>query len=129
MRIMPLNANDAQILEVVREWVELLAAEQYVRALEFVDPGQAWTPALLRSVISNYGSVEPRKDGATFRVTSIGDAKGGPAPRHEVDRQGGKVTVWFDLPLNGQWSDLTATFQVLEANGGLALVLDDVHVM
>jgi hypothetical protein len=129
MRIMPLNANDGQILDVVREWVELLAAERYARAVEFVDPGQVWTPALLRSVIRNYGSVEPRKDGSTFRVTSIGDAKGGPSPRHAVDRQGGRISVWFDLPLNGQWSDLTATFQVSETKGGLALVLDDVHVM
>lgn len=88
-----------------------------------------WTPQLLRTVITNYGSVEPMRDGSTYRVTPIGTAHGGTPPRHEVDRDGDCISVWFDLPPNGEWSDLTATFDVVRRGSRLRLVLDDVHVM
>jgi hypothetical protein len=84
---------------------------------------------LLRTVVTNYGSVEPTRDGTTYRVTPLGTARGGPVPRHRVDRDGDRIRVWFDLPLNGEWSDLTATFDVVRRDQGLSLVLDDVHVM
>jgi hypothetical protein len=129
MRTLPLHATDDEILEVARDVADLLATDRYDDALKLVDARGHWTPALLRSVIRNYGSVEPRADGSAFRVTSLRDARGGPSPRHEVDRQRGSVYVWFDLPLNGEWSDLTATFEATERDGGLILVLDDVHVM
>jgi hypothetical protein len=35
----------------------------------------------------------------------------------------------YDLPLNGAWSDVTATFDILDTPDGLALALNDVHVM
>ena|SRR5215831_1817862 len=129
MRILPLSATDKDILDVAREWTDLLATDAYDRALELVDPGPNWTPSLLRSVISNYGSVQPRTDHMAFRVTARDAARGEPAPRHHVDRRNNRIAVWFDLPLNDAWSDLTATFDVVENSGGLVLRLDDVHVM
>jgi hypothetical protein len=80
-------------------------------------------------------------------------------PRHEVDRfqddhsegsvgviAGGKTTeihssdtarrqttflgsVWFDLPLNGYWSDLTATLDLRVLNNQVVFELNDIHVM
>jgi hypothetical protein len=126
---LPVNASDSQILDVVRMWAHSLAAEDYAGALALVDARRHWTPDLLRTVITNYGSVEPMRDGSTYRVTPLGTVRGGPKPRHEVDREGDRISVWFDLPLNGEWSDLTATFDLIPRDGGLALVLDDVHVM
>ena len=59
-------------------------------------------------------------------------------PRHEVDRwesprrrEGGEEAlgeVWFDLPLDGEWSDLTATFEVRRGEAGMWLVLREIHV-
>lgn len=126
---LPLNATDAQILDAVRQWAAALAAEDYAGALAMVEARSHWTPELLRTVITHYGSVEPMRDGSTYRVTSLSAAQGGPSPRHEVDRDDDRISVWFDLPLNGQWSDLTATFDVVPRNGQLVLVLDDVTVM
>jgi len=37
--------------------------------------------------------------------------------------------VWFDLPLNGVWSDLTATFDIKLDGEALYLELDDIHVL
>ena len=84
-------------------------------------------------MIVGYGSPEPR-DGHDHRVTSTALAAGGRTPTHEVERYearaGDRVGhVWFDLPLDGEWSDLTATFDIERRAGRLVLVLDDVHVM
>ena len=57
MRTVPMNASDEAILEVLEEWTELLAAEDYAGALALLppDPDQNWTPALLESDVSGYG--------------------------------------------------------------------------
>ncbi|KMW57419.1 hypothetical protein AIOL_002383 [Candidatus Rhodobacter oscarellae] len=34
----------------------------------------------------------------------------------------------FDLPLDGEWSDLTATFEVMQVKEQFVLVLQDIHV-
>ena len=98
--LLPPDASDSQILDAVRAWADALAAEDYAGALAMVDARPDWTPELLRIVIGNYGSIEPMRDGSTYRVTPLGSARGGPAPRHRVDRDGDHVSVWFDLPLN-----------------------------
>jgi hypothetical protein len=35
----------------------------------------------------------------------------------------------YDLPFDGQWSDVTSTFEILGLAEGAVLALDDVHVM
>jgi hypothetical protein len=57
-----------------------------------------------------------------------------PWPRHEVDRDtlpdGQPFTsVWFDMPLNGYWSDVTATFDLDRDGEMLVLALEMIHVM
>lgn len=128
LTILPENASDAEILNAVRAWAALLAAEEYAAAFALVECRPHWTPELLRTVIRNYGFVEPMGDGSTYRVTPLESASGGPTPLHEVDRSDGRISVWFDLPLNGEWSDLTATFDLEPRDGKLALVLDHIHV-
>jgi len=133
MMTLPLDARDDDILAVVRAWAELLAEERYADALAFVDHREHWEPALLRTVIMSYGSPAPC-EGHDHRVTPLALAGGELKPRHEVDRcdsnAGDRVGyVWFDLPLDGEWSDLTATFDIECREGRLVLVLDDVHVM
>jgi hypothetical protein len=44
-----------------------------------------------------------------------------------VDEERGHVN--FDLPLEGQWSDLTALFDLTRRPDGVRLILDDVHVL
>ena len=135
MKRLPLDASDEDLLHAIREWAGLLAADDYEGAAAYLyepHPGRlgAWTPRLIETVVRNYGSIEPMPDGRTFRVTPLAAATGGPSPRHEVDRNGADTGfIWFDLPLNGAWSDLTATFTFLPADGSIVIVLDDLHVM
>lgn len=36
--------------------------------------------------------------------------------------------VWYDLPLNGEWSDLTATFNILKSESHIVLELNEIHI-
>lgn len=132
MKRLPLNADDATILAAVRDWIALLVDGRYQDAYDYLAhaEGEDWTPQLIETVIRNYGSVEPLGDGETYRVTPPETATGGPAPRHEATRfDGVRGYVWFDLALNGKWSDLTATLSFDRDSDTLVLTLDNIHVM
>lgn len=129
------NASDEEILQAIRQWAGLLAAGDYDAAFSLTlhGPEDPWTPELMRTVVSNYGSIDPRPDGRAFRVTPLETASGGPTPRHEITRfapcEGLVGSAWFDLPLDGEWSDLTATFELRKVDQHLVLLLEDIHVM
>jgi hypothetical protein len=97
------------------------------------DPYYAWSPTLIRQVIEGYGFPEKHPAGP-FRVTPLADAKAGSRPRHEIKRyenaapNGPIAEAWFDLPLNGEWSDLTATLAVYAVGRDLVLCLNEIHV-
>lgn len=137
--MLPASATDEQILQIAREWADALARDDYEAAYNMTghDPYYQWTPDLIRTVVSNYGGVEPLGDGSTCRVTPLDSAQGGPTPRHVVarrtvpaDASGARDlgAVWFDLPLDGEWSDLTATFEIVSEEDELHLVLNEIHV-
>jgi hypothetical protein len=35
----------------------------------------------------------------------------------------------YDIPLNGEWSDLTAIFRILKTPKGYVVFLNDLHVL
>jgi hypothetical protein len=133
----PKQTTDEQIFDLIREWVEVLAQERYDDAFQMVRHSQDnhWSPQLIQTVIENYGSIEPRKDGAKFRVTSISSNPVG-NPIYEIEwyvddpnkPQEYVGEVAFDLPLNEKWSDLTVVFHIVEVDSELTLELDDIHV-
>lgn len=133
------DASDEEILAAVRRWCDALAAEDYEGAFAMV-LAPKWTADLLERTVAGYGDPEDTED--QHKVTPLGSARyrpgdepvNNPWPRHEVDRDTGwdgqeHISVWFDLPLDGYWSDLTATFDVDPLENGLVLVLDMIHVM
>lgn len=137
---LPPNANDEQILEVARNWIELLAADKYDEALNIfrsTDYAGDWTPELLKTVISYYGSLEPYNSGEIFKVSSLTKEISGKPYQFRVewfefDEQRSSDflgSVLFDLPLNDEWSDLTAIFDIFDGSGGLVFELDIIHVL
>ena len=72
-----------------------------------------------------------RGDWDVFAVSRRTDTPGQPFHRL-VDRKAANqdeiAEVWCDLPLNGAWSDLTATFSVQQRIGHAVLVLQQIHV-
>ena len=134
MKTLPITASDEDILQAVREWVDLLVSERYMDAFAYLyhPTEEYWTPDLIRIVITNYGSIEPHQDGRTFKVTSLRMATGEFTPYHECEITRDAETsgnIWIDLPLNGQWSDLTAILDFHAINGEIVLHLNDIHVM
>jgi hypothetical protein len=131
----PALASDAELLATVNLWLEALASEDYEHAYNMTahDNRYAWTPSKIRLNIEGYGSVQKHSSGP-FKITPIDSAKGGPDPRHDVHRltdvkDGSPLAdIWFDLPLNGKWSDLTATFAVYPLEGQIILCLEQIHV-
>ncbi|MFT4182942.1 MAG: hypothetical protein QM636_13610 [Rhizobium sp.] len=133
------DASDEEILSAVRQWCDVMAAEDYDRALAMVEAPD-WTAGLLREVVTAYEA--PQTSEKTNKVTSLATARyrpgdepvNNPWPRHIVDRSASldgaeDISVWFDLPLDGYWSDLTATFDLKREGDALLLSLDDIHVM
>ncbi|WP_324672036.1 hypothetical protein [Hymenobacter sp. GOD-10R] len=136
------EASDEDLLDAVRAWVRLLASERYDEAYQYTyqDPYFEWSPDLIKSMIYGYGL--PYIDGEeVFKVTPIALAvENGSSPRaevffhmprkHRIDQTLVVVVaeIWFDLPLNGVWSDLTATFDVLFIPDCVSLELQEIHV-
>lgn len=130
-----LAANDEEILGAVEAWIDDLARGDYASAFARTrhDPYYQWTPRLIESVINGYGLPEPHRSGVRFVVTSRAqaDSKGRPYYRvvdRDIARGAAVAEVWYDLPLNGEWSDLTATFRLQRDGVHLNLVLQEIHV-
>ena len=136
MKMLPLYASDREVLAAVREWVNLLVEERYEDACTFLfqegDDPYAWTPELLKTLITNYGSLYLDDSEETFKVTSLEHAHGSRVPQHYVNRiepDEPEGFVWFDLPINGEWSDLTAVLDLTIVDDMLVLELDSLEVM
>ena len=128
--LLPEAAPDTAILAAVDGWAALLEAEQYGSAFAATehDTAMEWTPELIRQVITQYGGAEPgHKVTVDGKPTDISQRK--EVRRFPLNKRGFVGDVWYDLNINGVVSDLTATFGIRAADGGLMLVLNDIHVM
>jgi hypothetical protein len=131
---LPKQASDEQIFDLLREWVEVLAQGRYDEAFQMLRHPQnnRWSPQLIQTVIENYGSVEPRQNGAKFRVTSISGKPTYDIEWYDDDPNRPQEYIGcccIDLPLNGERSDLTAIFNIVEFGAERVLELDDIHVL
>lgn len=133
------RAGEQEVLAAVKEWVRLLADGRYQDACEYLYPGeQSWSPDKLKLIISNYGSQTPHWSGKKFKVTYLEwtpeeEARLEPmvlwrtdAPPEEDPDRG---SVKYDLPLNGEWSQLSAIFNLFVVDGALVLELEDIEVL
>ncbi|NUP08842.1 MAG: hypothetical protein HOW73_22575 [Polyangiaceae bacterium] len=128
-----MNAPDAAILAAVEIWIDDLSRQDYDAAFARTehDSYYRWSPPLIRRVIEGYGLQEPHPNGEVYRVSPRADAPGLPYTR-TVERMdlppGHLAEVRYGLPLNGEWSDLTATFGVQLRPEHSVLVLWEIHV-
>ncbi|MYM88742.1 hypothetical protein GTP91_16360 [Rugamonas sp. FT82W] len=127
--------REAAIIEFANKWTEQLAHENYDTAFEMLRtvtayPGRSCVSSsnALRNRIVNYGSDTPIDDEPPYTVTSISSAVGDQWKNHielmPDSRYPGYVGCldWW-LPLNGEWSDLKASFDIVKVPNGVAFVL------
>lgn len=127
---LPATATDPELIAFIDRWAELLEREDYDAAFAMTghEPHMGWTPALIREVITSYDEAVPGQ-----KVT-LHAGPAGMNQRKEVDRwtdpgNGSVGEIWYDLNINGFASDLTATFYVVRTDDGIAIELNDIHVM
>ncbi|MBX3169378.1 MAG: hypothetical protein KF760_18405 [Candidatus Eremiobacteraeota bacterium] len=120
------------IRQAIEEWVNLLVEEKYTEASAYIvhEEGTVWPPEMLKEIITDYSS---RAQVNNPKVTDPATASGGPQPRHDIKMSSFNPKyvgeAWWDIPISGSWSDLTATFLVKEHEKGATLVLEDFRVM
>lgn len=117
METLPTSSSDADVLRTVREWIELLIEERYTDAYAFLyhRPDDPFSPEVLEAFIQNCGNLAPdlaRKE--VLKVTAP-EVAVDPIGSHSYelwrdDRTGTLDGMWFSLPLNGRWSDLSGVF-------------------
>ncbi len=138
----PLDSSDETILAVARRWTEYLVAEDYSKAFRMLKdiPGRSWVSSAedLRVHIQNYGSPDPIAGEPICKVTPVGSAIGQPwnwLPK--ITQHAEKDTyrcprcrglLEWELPLNGEWSDLIAFFNLMNDGGELVFVLAALRV-
>jgi hypothetical protein len=134
VEILPRDASDEMILAAVRRWIGLLAADDVEVAVQFLYQGEGAgslgaSASSLRAAIARYEPGEPLRQ-EPARVTPAETAGGPLNPLEEVFRRedGTVSSVEFALPINGEWSELVAFFDVVTVPDGLALTLQDVYV-
>jgi hypothetical protein len=132
------TATSEQILDVVREWVDVLSHRGYAEAAHALGYAIAFgeSPEVcIRRAIESYRSPELYPGVSDFQITDWRTAEGGNSGHQEHVifykkndlRLGGAVS--FDLPLNGMWSDLCADFVFFEsdqANNSYVLSLEEI---
>ena len=137
--ILSLDATDEELREFIREWVELLSVEKYAIAFRMLlhvpaYPGQSWCsdPEELRAWIEGYGTDKPEPGERPCNVTSISDTTG-TEPNQPILRKApyyrdfvARLDYW--LPIDGEWSDLMASFDFVRFEDGLVGVLRALRV-
>lgn len=134
MEILPRDATDDAILAAVRRWIGLVAADDAEAAVRYLYQGEGASSygasaASLRACVARYQPGEPLRQ-EPARVTPAETAGGPFDPLEEVFRRddGTPVSVDYALPINGEWSELVAFFDLVSVPEGLALSLRDVYV-
>lgn len=136
MIVISTEAPAESIVAFGKGWMKLLAEGRVEEACALLDEpntyGILWTPRLILETVNSIFSPESR-----FHETH----PEGPIFTNpfELEEQIGIEVVEFDdksgyafdynVPLNGEWSDLTAQFEFLKRSDGYAVVLHDLHVL
>lgn len=116
----------------VENWLKLIADGRVQDACWMLDEpnnyGVIWTPELIGELIFEYLDLEAERPLASV----VSDPSLLPEHRQlEVGAFNYCSGYWldYDVPLDGEWSDLTAQFEFYERNDGFAVVLHDLHVL
>ena len=124
---LPLDATDEDLLAFADRWAERMAAEDYAGAFVLTghDPAFDHSPEWLAASIRGYHEARPRQ-----HVTM--DGSGDPnreVYRRPVNADGDAGDIWYDLYIDNELSQMTATFWLRVESGGLDIWLSDIHVM
>jgi hypothetical protein len=135
MKRLPSNSGDATIVAAIEEWVDLLAAGKLDDATAWLyqppDDAQTMTAELIDQLIVDYWWDAPPAPGGRHRVTQR-DSAAGDGPRTSLVRLAADRTagsVYYALPVDGKWSDLTAILEFRRLDDATVISLHDLNVL
>jgi len=123
------TVKDEDLVRYIRSWFDLIATGGIADACKQLDgpnrAGIVWTPQRIIDVISK--ALHMKGDSAVITTTS--SCSGSPKGRvfRLLNRSG--FVVEHQVPLNGQYCDVTAMFEFLWRGKALAFILDGLHVL
>jgi len=133
--INPNSPHDA-ILEFVKNWMRLLAEHRTDDACALIDEpnsyGIEWTSVRIWQIVNETFSPDTRfytvhPEGPIISDPFEIDAQ---SEAEVIELEGGRGYAFdYALPLNGEWSDLSAQFEFYKRSDGYAVVLNDLHVL
>jgi hypothetical protein len=118
-----------EITLFIRNWVELLSNNEFEKACQQLDATESdydpWNVTNLKEAFLDYGAVgrmpvinSPYQMDLTTEKIEF----------YDYD-DGSGWTVDYDIPLDGEWGDLTAQFSFKKAGDSFVVKLNDIHVM
>lgn len=135
IRVQTNNLHDA-FMGFICSWFDLLAQGDADQACAAIDKpniyGVRWTPEMIFDVLEdNFGPgtvfASQHPEGPT--ISSVSQTKGDARVNVVPFSDGSGFSVEYDVPLNGEWSGLTAQFEFLGKHPQFAVVLHDLHVL
>jgi len=127
---------EKELIGFVQIWLDLLANGKDEEACSLLDKpncyGIEWTPEKIREILEEEFSAESifgraHPEGVSFSTVkeTFGECK---ADVLRFD-DGSGYSVEHDVPLNGEWSDLTARFEFIGKAPRFEVILHDLHVL
>ena len=115
--------------EFIRNWICLLSMGMFEEALKLIDDpnnyGIKWSAESIKKVLADYVG-----NGVTFSITDPDKIEGDGRPNLIMFNGLQGFAFDLDLPINGEWSDLTVQFEFIKKTKGYyAVILQDIHVL
>ena len=120
----------------VKHWMKLLAQNRLDEACSMIDEpneyGNEWTPARIRHIVQDTYGPETRfyqfhPEGPVF--TDPDELEEQTDKEFMFSDDGSMGFFDYDVPLNHEWSGLTALWVFYRRANGFAAVLHDLHVL
>lgn len=130
------NNIEEEMIRFVQNWFDLIAEGKIEEACDKLDKpncyGVKWTPKKFQDIIKDvfgpeiiFGHEYP--NGVFFSAVKATDgAYRADALKFDC---GSGYSVEHDVPLNGEWSDLTAQFEFVGEKPVFEVILHDLHVL
>jgi len=117
-----------EFIEIVRNWIKLLSENRFEDACKFLgnstDSEEPWNEDKLRRIIQDYGESEQLQIENPYQMDLAEER----IEFYEFEDKSGWI-IEYDLPINREWSDLTAQFRFNKSDNGYDFQLVDIHVL
>jgi len=124
-----LGKHENAFYDFATNWIRLLSTGKYDEAIKQIDSpnsyGVEWSVAEIKKVIKDYIG-----EGEQYSITDPNEMEGDGRPNLIMFNGLRGFAFDLDLPINGEWSDLTVQFEFIKkAKGYYSIILNDIHVL